>query len=423
VEESPAVTTRFPSSRSAWGALVALVLVALVAAGCSGGDSSDDTGGGPIGDNAVLGEVREATAAAGGMRLEGTLTTLEGSVGEVVAAVAHDPARGDVRLGLSSGFAGAPGLTELRWDGDDLWIHLDEEGAALDPDRPWRTGLYTDETALATLPYDPVRLLDTLLASITEVVEPAGTDDGANGLERYDVRLIGVPAAATGYGAGSLWVGDDDRLDRFRLEGRGRTLELRVVERGVEVTVTPPGEDEVGTPGGPPAVAEGPWQRVREGRDETTGVTWTLERAPGSRGTVCWRLLADPPLQPALRAGPQGEVCQEPFGPDDDPDEQVLFVVDASGTTPYDALVLLVPAGSQVAVIDVDGTSYPVAVDDDGFAFWFAPAATFAVAMEVVLVDGTELECGPGIVSTYDDLDLVPEGRLEVLRDEGWSCL
>jgi hypothetical protein len=422
VEESPAVPipSRSPSLRRA---LAVALAAALVLAGCSDDDSSGD-GNGPEETDSVLVDIREATAAAGGMRLEGTLTTADGDEGDVAISVAHEPARGEVALGVSSGaLGGTAGHTELRWDGEDLWIRLDDEGAVLEPERPWRTGLYTEQTALVTMPYDPLVLLDSLVAAPVDSVTADQADPDEGGQRRLDIRVVGIPAAATGYGEGALWVDDEDRVTRIRLAGRGRTLEVRVVERGIDVAVTPPGEDEIGTPGGPPAVAEGPWQLVREGRDDATGVTWALERAPGSRGTVCWRLVADPPLESALRTGPQGETCQEPFGPDDEPDDQALFLVDSSGATPYDALVLLVPAGSQATVVDLAGTQQPLAVDEDGFAFWFAPRDAFAVAMVVVLPDGFEIECGPGLITEYSDLDLVPADQRESLLDEGWSCL
>jgi hypothetical protein len=428
VEESPAVTIPSCLPRRSWRSrsarcCAAVLVLAAVVAGCSSDDESSNGDDDIVGANSLLVDIREATAAAGGMRLEGSLTTADGSTGDVTISVAREPARGDVDLGVSSAAPGATGHTAMRWQGDDLWMRLDDEAAVLEPGRPWRTGLYTDETAVITVPYDPVLLLDTLIDSITEVVEPVGVDDEAGGLRRFDIRLIGVPAAAIGFGQGSLWVDDDDRVARIRLEGRGRTLELEVVERGIDVTVAAPADDEIGTPGGPPAVAEGPWQLVREGRDEATGVTWMLERAPGSRGTVCWRLTADPALQSAPSTGPQGEVCREPFGPDDDPDDQVLFLVDASGATPYDALVLLVPAGSQATAVDLDGITHAVEVDEDGFATWFAGAEVFAVAMEVILPDGTELQCGPGIITEYADLDLIPADQRSSLRDEVWSCL
>jgi hypothetical protein len=391
------------------------VLVALVLAGCSD-DATDEADGDA--SVSVLETIRRATVDAGGTRVEGTVEHAAGS-GAVTGRVAADGLTGEIEVGVPVGVPAAS-FTGWRWRDGTLWSELAPEAVTEEPERPWRQGTFDPESALWLAPYAPLVLLDVLLAHEAEpvaVVEPGDAADGTADRRRLEVQLPGSVILFTRYSQAELWVDGDDRLVRVRMEGRRSFADVEVVEWGVEVdAVDAPSPDEVGGPAGPPAMPDGDWGEVAAGDD--AGVRWTLERAPGTRGTTCWRLVADPAV-PTRSTGEEGEWCQRPATDDDLPEDRVQFVVDAVDPQ-IDVLFAVVPAGSQVTITDVSGTGQPVAVGDDGLVTWFADTDEHAVLVEVVLPGGDEVVCGPDIISELEDLEFVEPGR--DLLTEPWFC-
>ncbi len=162
----------------------------------------------------------------------------------------------------------------------------------------------------------------------------------------------------------------------------------------------------------------GAFTTVRSGT--TNGVTWSLQRAPGTAGTVCWRWKASPPLPEAGLKRPGDPRCVTRAGAHPDPEDTVTFVVDGNGTGSYDALAIELPAGAKDVKLGlVGGKIMPLAAGP--VVVWVGPTEPAKGYLGVTLADGTKLDCGAGAIATPDDLT-----DPTVTRDAAaaaWGCL
>jgi hypothetical protein len=102
----------------------------------------------------------------------------------------------------------------------------------------------------------------------------------------------------------------------------------------------------------------------------------------------------------------------------------VQVVVDAGAGAAFDAVVAVVPPGATAAELTtIDAGRQDLTVDPGGFVVWIGPKEPKAVVLDVTTAGGEVVTCGPGSVSSLDDVgDLVSE---EVARLDRvpWLCL
>jgi hypothetical protein len=419
---------------------IVLVVLAIVLLGgvvaCSGGSKPvlQDLPG-----VQAMAKVREATVAAGTLRYEGTVTQGERS-GELSGAAGASPPRGELTVPVFTPEAVLP--ASVRWNGDDVYIErvaVGDEGARrevplfsrLGSDPPWaRFGRSTLAGPLLAS-YDPFLLLDRLSAANVSLEATDGEEAGDASGTRYQAVGTGFDGSAGG-GRTELWVDDQARLRRVRVEGSGRVIDYRVLSYGDDVTVEPiPAEELADVTADPTQLAsskpDGDFEAVRSGT--TAGVRWTLLRAPGTGGGSCWRLEADPPLTPVsehFSPFPDGARCVLPPSPDEDLDQRIAVVVDADAAqTPYDALVVVVPPEVRsVEMAYPDGKLVPLEIDRaTGTVVWISPPERPGVVLMVTDGDGRSVNCGPGYVSEIDDVTKLGPDEIANLRSLIWSCV
>ena len=129
---------------------------------------------------------------------------------------------------------------------------------------------------------------------------------------------------------------------RMRAPNGGAQYDVRY---GAAPAVSPPpaSQIETGTEV-PEKKPSGPFVTVKAGT--TNGVTWALQRSPGTNGTECWRWQATPPLQQLGVNHPGDPQCSPPTpATSDDASDLVGFVVVGNAAGPYDALAVELPAG------------------------------------------------------------------------------
>jgi hypothetical protein len=177
----------------------------------------------------------------------------------------------------------------------------------------------------------------------------------------------------------------------------------------------PPSDSIDHSPAATPKPA-GPFTTVSQGND--AGVAWSLQRAPGTQNTDCWRWVANPTVK--IVAAEAGYRCVPVADPTDDAATQTQFVASSDGKGKYDVLaVRLPPKTRSVSVTPLGGR--PTTTPASGATFvWVRPIADKAGSALIMLADGTVLECGPGSISVPKDwasVDDIP--RMMALP---WVC-
>ena len=113
------------------------------------------------------------------------------------------------------------------------------------------------------------------------------------------------------------------------------------------------------------------------------GTAWQLVRAPATSGGTCWRLDGEGEIELDAIAATEidGATCLLPIDPA--VDEPVQIVFDTGSTAPFDAIVAVLPAGSQARLLFVDRSREDVPVDPQGFLVWVGPKEPMAVVLQV----------------------------------------
>jgi hypothetical protein len=419
------VNTAFGSSR-----LVLLVLLAstvLGLAACSAGSSS-------TAQPATLRRIRDATFAAGSARYQGQVRFADATRAALVGVAAADPAAGDVTMPVQTATGVQDG--ELSWVDGTLYIKRVAgtappgatalAGALLrsETDRPW-VRLPVAGIAQALLgPYDPFALLDQLSAPTATV---AFREDGSESVAGRDLDRFVVEAEGDGSGLAvgirrvELLTDRDHRLVLARLTG-DQAIEYTLSDYGTVVSVAAPPDDQIAAPvvGERGESPTGTYQKVATGTFD--GLVWQLVSAPATGNGSCWRFdIQGDQSAPVAATESDGATCLA--GLDPTVDEPVQIVVDSGSAAPFDAIAAVVPSGSQAVLRFADRSSQPVAVDPRGFVVWVGPKDPMLVVLDVTLPDGRPEACGPGSVSSLDDLDTLDPASLTALRDAPWLCI
>jgi hypothetical protein len=418
----PPVPTR---TRSRSTTLVASTLALLLAVtACSTDGDADD----PV-ERDPLEQIRDATQVGGSARYEGTVTFTDGTSGPLVGVTGVDPTRGEVTFPVST----TTGVQQagVTWTGDDVYILRAgvpdvEPGQVFvraEADAPWARLPAGDLSDVLVGAYDPFTLLDRLVT----VGDPARLDgtevvDGRT-LDRYVVEPATPAVAPAASNRIELLVDGELRLAAVRLSG-GQPIEYGVTDYGTAVEVSAPPEDQIftGVAGPPSEDPAGPYEQLVQGTFE--GITWQLVGAPATNGGTCWRLDANQGgIDPVAGTEADGATCLAAVDPAAPADEQVLVVADSGADATFDALAVVLPAGSQARMRFLDRTSEDIPVDPRGFLVWVGPKQPLAVVLDVTTPDGSRVACGPGPVSSLDDLENLLPDQLAQLDRLAWLCL
>jgi hypothetical protein len=417
--------------------LIIFVALLATAVACSSGSRPSLQGGSGV---PTVTAVRDATAAAGPVRYEGTLVR-DGRSGALTGVSGAQPRQGEVTVPVFTG--DAVESATIRWLDD--WVYIERipvqtrsatAVAALferDPsDRPWaRYGLNTIVGA-ALAAFDPLRLLDNLVTAEAGLESDGEEDIAGVRTTRYRVTASGGASSSS---TAELWIDADLRLRRVRAETPAfGTTDYTVTELGAALSVEVPAAELLADQTADPRALStvkpaGPYEPVRAGTTE--GVRWTLLRAPGTNGGVCWRFEAEPPLtqvSEAFAPFPDGGRCvgTPTVSSELDLDERIAVVVDADGLkTTYDAVVLALPADvASVEMAGPGGVLTPVEIDRaTGTVVWVSPLERPGLLAVVHGEGGQTAICAPGPITEVDDLLTLDEQEIANLQTQIWSCL
>ncbi|HEV7525916.1 MAG TPA: hypothetical protein VGP92_13180 [Acidimicrobiia bacterium] len=410
-------------------ALIGLVLVTATITSCSGSSGSVSLGTDP------LAAIATAMRAAKSGRIAGTThgpngtnpTALDGAFDGDLSGkgVAH------------AQFVSAKGTklpTELRWINNTLYFTRTPAAVPTTEtvslftrpakSRPWRKLVLTRQI-IALLPsaFSPPALVAWLQGRKVKVTTHTGETVGSVKATRITTAAplaVGLWLAATV----DLWVDKDARIVRVRITAREGGLQYDVRDYGATVPVAAPPADQIATQSELKTPAPtGPYATVKSGT--TAGVTWSVQRAPGTLNTVCWRWQATPPLHQSPLAKPNRPQCQVPPPAHSiDASDYVQFAISSDGGGSYDALVVLMPAGVKHLTFGfVGGTTQ--SLPPEPLLVWVGPSTPLPAYLGVTLADGTQLDCGAGAVTAVGDLtDPALPGRLEANSAASvWACL
>jgi hypothetical protein len=407
-------------------ALPALLLAAAVVASCSGSSKKPT-----LGDKEPLPGVVKAMHRAASGHVEGTTRGPEGT--------GSAPLEGSFDGGLSgeglvkTAFVRANGdklPTEMRWVDKKLYF---TRTAATVPSteavsvftrpqsaKPWRA-LNLKSGIVLALPsaFSPVVVVDWL----QRLEVPVKAHDGERVGDVETTRLTTTRPIGIGVWLGAtvdLWVDKDELVVRVRITSPGGGAQYDVTDYGAAVDVSPPPADQIATRSElVTPEPNGPFTTVKSGT--TSGVTWALQRAPGSNGTECWRWQATPPLaQPGL-ATPDTPQCAAPLPEtSDDPSELVDVAVHGDATGSYDALAVLLPAGVKKLTLGFVGGKTEQ-LTPDRVVVWVGPPSPVKAYLGVTLADGTTMDCGAGAVASVGDLT-DPKATAD-LGGAAWGCI
>lgn len=409
--------------------LVAYLLTAATVLGVAA--CSDDDPGSASG-SVDLQQIRDATFAAGSARYTGQITFDGGASGPIEGTAAGEPAQGQVTFPVLTSGSEVQGA-EATWVDDTIYVRrvvgadVTTAGQSLlsraDTDLPWlRIPSNTPLSRTLISPYDPFSLLAQLDAGAATLAGKGAEEVDGRQLDRYEVESDGV-AQVLAVDRVELLVDSNQRLAGVRLEG-SRSIDYDLSDYGIDVSATAPPDDQIQTASTGDDGSEspvGPYELVADGTFD--GTAWQLMRAPATSDGTCWRLdgEGEVELDPVAATEIDGATCLLPIDPA--VDEPVQIVFDTGSAAPFDAIVAVLPPGSQARLLFVDRSRQDVPVDPQGFLVWVGPKEPMAVVLQVTGPDGTQSECGPGSVSSLEDLDALPPDQLATLRDAPWLCL
>jgi hypothetical protein len=404
----------------------------MAAVSCSSGHDDRPT----LGDD-PLGAVAAAMRRAGSSgRISGTTAGPTAGPSGTVRGVWKGgiTGEGDVNVGFVSR-TGTQVPVELRWLAKQLYykravttVSAGDQLVLFTRDArfpPWRTALLTGRLTSGIVEGIPSAFSPAALVSWLQKLRVGVTErDGARAGVPNTTRLTskhGVFVGTWSQATVDLFVDQRHRVVEVRITSPTGGTTYRVSAYGTPVHVTAPPAAQISTKSEvPPIEPAGPFTTVASGT--SAGVTWAVQRAPGTRETVCWRWQAQPPLTQAQLKTPDTPRCMAPV-PDhpDDPSDTVQFVVDGTAQGPYDALAVLLPAGVKGLTLGFVGGKTQSLPVTEPVTVWVGPGDPTKAYLGVTLADGTHLDCGAGAVSEQGDL---ADPRLtEDVGTAAWGCI
>jgi len=421
--------------RPARPARIVAALAALVAtlAACGGGDSS--------GSDVTVSSVKAATDAEKTAATAGTVTR-GGASGPTTGAFRADPPAARVALPVFPGGAAVP-TEALVVDGNAflgrvtvdratvdaagadattlVWLRLDGEARWLE--RPKAAVRILAAPALLG-PFGTLDLLESTQASLT----PLGDDKvGGTAVTHYGVTLTPL-ARSSGIERAEVWADADRRLRRVLVVTKPTganeaTTTDYTVEYPAQIDVQAPDASDVTTSAdrdGPALAPAAAYSRIAGGDDG--GVQWTLEHAPGTESSNCFRLTTSPAL---TLVNNTSETCIETPPADGLAEWQVDFPFSNPTGQAADVVVGVAFRDTERAEFRfADETRAPAraVVPGDGYTaiVWVGPADPAVGFATIALARSAELSCGPGSIT--DPAEITDPDELARAREFPWSC-
>ncbi|MGZ6909641.1 MAG: hypothetical protein ACXVJ7_18385 [Acidimicrobiia bacterium] len=278
----------------------------------------------------------------------------------------------------------------------------------------------TGTVARLLLPYDPIALFRALAHAHVELDATATTGSRRHRRTTFSARLSPTAVASTGLRTVSVVVGGGvpREITVSTVGGLRVHTTIRVQHR--RLAVAPPDAAAVAAPDRPLPDALGPYTTVATLPAGATPVT--IQRAEGRDGWSCWKVASSPGFVGLDALRPSGGVCVPPVAATGDPSDRFEIALDATDATPYELLGIAVPAGTTGAARLEDGTTRPLAAAAD-LLVDVGPARPATVLVTLKLTGGGALTCGPGAISSPDDIaDATVPGAPDI-RSQPWNCL
>lgn len=418
---------------------VAALAILLLAGACTNGGDRPTFGTTTTAPRAdpTLASIVEATGRAGALGLRGTAVSASGARGPVVGTVAGDGSKGTVTF--PAFFGDLTTTVEARWLDGVLYLRREPVPAekakanpasfylVAAPGKPWMAVTLVPVVQLSLAGYDPAAVLQLLRSGKAQLEDRGTTRLGKLEARHFRVQARGLVGGLAGARPQvELWADDDHVLRRLRIAGPAATITYDLNPGARLPTLAPPPPDQVFpnlAARSAPADEQptGPFEPVASGT--SNGVRWTLLRAPAGEGRACWRFDATPAISQAGGVG-TGPRCLDAVPAAPAGDDSVRFVVDGDGTGGRDAVAVAVPPGTKRVTLGFEGGRTEDLPLTGGVAVWVGPPTPIAAYIGVTLSDGTALDCGPGWVTTLDDIagGLSADQRAS-LRRAPWACL
>jgi hypothetical protein len=409
-------------------AAVVPVAIGLLASGCSGGGRPHVA---RAGAGTITG-VAAATHAAGSGTAHGTVRNAANASGPLTstwvqgATTALDNGRATFPVLLGSTVAGT---AEIRWIGKSVYV-----GRAPLPSTPLRgsglQGLFlrrpADRTfvttstlysAVLTTPFSPARLTTVMAQKAANVRSRPGTANGSQTTEYYTVKPLPVvgpwPNASV-----SVWADKDDRVIQVKISSASGIVEYTVDGYTSQPAIVAPAASEIVAVTVPPAPhASGAYATVASGT--SNNVNWSIQRAPGTTGTECWKWIAQPAV-PVLNTTADGSRCYLAQQPDDSPSDATAFVVRSAPGGPYSAVAVRLPETVKTATLGFTGGKLQKLPAPTGkMLVWVGSPTPLPAYLGLTYADGTKVECFAGNLLAVSDLTDAKDSDVSA---GDWSC-
>ena len=381
-----------------------MAAVLLLSSACSG--SGPKLTKEPVLDRAMKAMGKMAGTATGTIELAGGKSTFSVQW------------KGDLATGLGSVVGSIPAAGRLvpldaRWRSGSMYLKRTAQpqdygsqpiGQVLGVkagDSVWTYGSSTTSSANVLAAFSPPDVVRILAGGgvASAAIGPTLTD-GSN--QRVEVKSSrGLLFNWVGTKSAQLRVDKDDLVRYVEVRFGNERFTMAIEYSDVLPTVNVPPASELQTKSAAPVTPIGPYRTLRTG--QTAGLQWSVQRAPGRDGALCWRWTSEPGvtvMKPTYRNDTR---CFPSRDPDTDPVDLVDFVLTATGSGENSAVVVYMPKSITKGKLGfIGGGTQEVAIDD-GLLVWVGPTATPPGFLALSSPEG-EILCGIGAVGSVGDL-------------------
>jgi hypothetical protein len=378
-------------------------------------------------------DVATATRAAGAGSASGTIRGTGATTAPLAArwVASKDGVQaddGDATFGYVAGSKNL-GNVELRWIGPVLYI-----GRTAQPPSGVKLGgfqrlLFRAPTDAEFAPwsmqylglipsaFSPARLAAAMAAPAAKVASRPGPRIGGTSTTEYYTLQPLFDVGPWPQASVSLFADPKGRVLRVHITSPTGGTDYDVQRYTSQPAVEPPDKGQLVTPTTQPSpVAAGSYAAVASGN--TNGITWTLLRAPGTRGTDCWKWQATPPVK-VLDAGSGGGRCYLTPQPGDAADDATVFAVRSVPGGRYSALAVQFPKEAATATVGLAGGKLEQLQPSGRYLVRVGPSSPLPAYLAVTFADGSKIECGAGNVLSVDDLRTTSDSDV---RLGDWAC-
>jgi hypothetical protein len=403
----------------------AALLAALFAvAACSSGGSQQAKA-------RTIEDVATATRAAGAGSARGTIQGAGNLPLEASWTASKDKASIDDGVATFGFVLGSKNIgdVELRWVGPTLYIGR--------PPRPASPGkLVGFQRVLLRMPnereflpmrmqylsaipmaFSPARLAALMASPTTHSASRPGPKIGDSSTTEYYTTKPLFDVGPWPQASVSLWADSAGRVLRVHISSPSGGADYDVTGYKSQPAIQPPDRGKVVTPTTlPPPTASGAYAPAVSGN--TNGVNWTLLRAPGTRGTDCWKWSATPPVK-VLDTKADGSRCYLAPQPDDSAADATVFAVRSAPRGSYSALAVQLPKPAAKATLGLAGGKLEELKPSGQYLVRVGPSSPLPAFLTVTFSDGSKIECGAGNILSADDLTTTTDQQVSA---GDWAC-